>query len=233
MWYAGNPNLKSYWDNWVSLTYTWLPNNIWQVNATSDYFISSNRLISDYRPDGPNGTMLRRYMNDGDFRRVRIGITGTGKILSNRLIAKMSPMLYLQSTTGMYAMSKNILTYSAQLTWYFGDFYLFGWYNTPNTSPEINSGIKKHSPSQYCIQLGWGKGNWKASATANNFLRRNWISSHQTLSGEYYKFENENYGTSMRQRFQIEVTYTFGYGKKVQSGNEVGAASTNQSAILK
>ncbi len=68
MWYAGNPNLKSYWDNWVSLTYTWLPNNIWQVNATSDYFISSNRLISDYRPDGPDGTMLRRYLNNGDFR---------------------------------------------------------------------------------------------------------------------------------------------------------------------
>ncbi len=116
MWYTGNPDLKSYWDNWVSLTYTWLPNNIWQLNATSDYFTSTNCLISDYRPDGPDGTMLRRYMNDGDFRRVRVGITGTGKFLDNRLTAKVSPMLYLQSTTGTYAMRKNILTCSEQLT---------------------------------------------------------------------------------------------------------------------
>ncbi len=233
MWYTGNPDLKSYWDNWVSLTYTWLPNNIWQLNATGDYFISSNRLVLHYSPTGPEGTMLRRYMNNGDFRRVRVGVTGTGKFLSNQLVAKVSPMLYLQSTTGTYAMRKNILTCSAQLTWYFGNFYLFGWYNTPSTCLEINSGIKIHSPSQYRIQLGWGKGNWKASATASNFLRRNWIISDQQLSSESYRYDNTNYGISMHQRFQIEVTYTFNYGKKVQSGNEVGAATTNQSAILK
>ncbi len=233
MWYTGNPKLHNYWDNWVSMTYTWLPNNIWQLNTTADYLISSNRLISDYTPDGPDGTMLRRYMNDGDFRRIRLGISGTGKFLNNRLIAKVNPQLYLQSTTGLYAMRKNILTCSAQLTWYFGDFYLFGWYNTPSTYPEANSGIKTHSPSQYRIQLGWGNGNWKASVTANNFLRTNWITSGQSLSGEYYKYDNENYGTSMHQRFQIEATYTFGYGKKVQPGNEVGTATTNQSAILK
>ena len=233
IWYSGNPQLHNYWDNLVSINYTWLPNNIWQLNAMSDYFVSTNRTVSDYIPAGPDGTMLRSYINDGDFRRIRLGVTGTGKFLNSRLIAKVNPQLYLQSTTGMYAIRKNIITCSAQLTWYFGDFYMFGWYNTPSTYPESTSGIKTHTPSQYRIQIGWGKGNWKASATAANFLRTDWIVSDQTLSGQYYKYANENYGTSMHQRFQLSVTYTVGYGKKVRTDNEVGAAATNQSAILK
>lgn len=233
VWYSGNPELHNFWDNVVSVNYTWLPNNSWQLNAMSDYFVSTYRTVSEYIPAGPDGTMLRSYINDGDFRRIRLGVAGTGKFLNNKLIAKVNPQLYLQSTTGMYAIRKNIITCSAQLTWYFGDFHMFGWYNTPSTYPEILSGAKTYSPSQYRIQLGWGKGNWKASATASNFLRTNWIVSEQNLSGQYYNFDNENYGTSMHQRFQLTVTYTLGYGKKVRADNEVGAAAPNQSAILK
>lgn len=66
-----------------------------------------------------------------------------------------------------------------------------------------------------------------------NFLRTDWIVSEQTLFGQYYKSDNENYGTSMHQRFQIAMTYTLGYGKKVRTDNEVGEADKNQSDILK
>ncbi|MDE6379258.1 MAG: outer membrane beta-barrel family protein, partial [Muribaculaceae bacterium] len=233
IWYSGNPKLKNFWDNLVSINYTWLPNNIWQFNTMSDYFVSHNRTVSDYMPTGPDRTMLRSYINDGDFRRIRLGLSTTGKFLNNKLIAKVNPQLYLQSTTGMYAIRKNIITCSAQLTWYFGDFFIFGWYNTPSTYPESTSGIKTHVPCQYRIQIGWGKGAWKASVTASNFLRTGWTVSDQTLSGPYYKYDNENYGTSMHQRFQLSVNYTVGYGKKVRTDNEVGEATTNQSAILK
>ncbi|MDE7345720.1 MAG: outer membrane beta-barrel family protein [Muribaculaceae bacterium] len=233
IWYSGNPRLHNYWDNLISINYTWLPDNIWQLNAMSDYYVSTYRTVSDYIPEGPDGTMLRSYINDGDFRRIRLGVAGTGKFLNSRLIAKVNPQLYLQSTTGMYAIRKNIITCSAQLTWYFGNFYMFGWYNTPSTYPESISGIKTHVPSQYRIQIGWGKGVWKVSATASNFLRTDWTVSDQTISGQYYKSYNENYGTSMHQRFQLAVTYTVGYGKKVRTDNEVGEATTNQSAILK
>ena len=233
MWYEGNPWLRDYWDNMVSVNYTWLPDNTWQLNANGEYFISTDRTVTDYTPTGPDGTMLRSYANDGDFRRILLGISGTGKFLNNRLIAKVNPRLFLQSTTGGYALRKNIITCSAQLTWYFGDFYVFGWYNTPATSLEATSGTITHVPSQYRIQAGWGKGSWKVSATANNFLRTDWATSTQTLSGRYYGFDSEQYGTSMHRRFQVSVSYTLGYGKKVRTDNEVGAAPSNQSAILK
>ena len=41
------------------------------------------------------------------------------------------------------------------------------------------------------------------------------------------------FGTNSHARLNLSVTYTFGYGKKVQRGNEVGEQSGASSAILK
>ncbi|MCH5247263.1 MAG: hypothetical protein J1E99_03805 [Muribaculaceae bacterium] len=233
MWYTGNPDLSNWWDNLVSISYSWLPNNQWQFNFMSDYYISSNRVVANYYPIGPDGTMLRNYINNGDYRRFRIGISATGKFLNEKLIVKINPIINLQSTTGEYSIIKNLLTSSAQVTWYFGKFYLFSWYNSPNTYPAVTSGNKTHLPSQYQVQLGWSHKNWKINLAALNFLRRNWITSKEYLNGEYYNYEKENYGTSMHQRCEISISYTFNYGKKVQQYNEISGSYGGQSAILK
>ena len=233
MWYTGNPDLSNWWDNMVSVSYSWFPNNQWQFNFMSDYYISSNRVVANYYPNGPDGTMLRNYINNGDYRRFRVAISATGKFLNERLIVKINPIVNLQSTTGEYSIIKNLLTSSAQVTWYFGKFYLFGWYSSPNSYPNITSGNKTHIQSQYQIQLGWSKKNWKINLSAVNFLRSNWITSKENLDGEYYKYEKENYGTSMHQRYEISISYTFNYGKKIQQYNEISGSNSGQSAILK
>ncbi|ROS83902.1 hypothetical protein EEL34_13705 [Muribaculaceae bacterium Isolate-039 (Harlan)] len=48
-----------------------------------------------------------------------------------------------------------------------------------------------------------------------------------------YTEYRENIGTSSHFRINITATYTFGYGKKVQRGNEVGEQSGANSAIIK
>ena len=233
IWYTGNPDLSNWWDNMVSISYSWLPNNKWQLNFMSDYYISSNRVVANYYPGGPDGTMLRNYINNGDYRRFRVAISATGKFFNERFIVKINPVVNLQSTTGEYSMIKNLLTSSAQLTWYFGKFYLFGWYNSPNTYPDITSGNMIRLQSQYQIQLGWSIKNWKINFSAVNFLRNNWITSKEHLNGEYYNYEKENYGTSMHRRYEISLSYTFNYGKKVKQDNEISSSYDVQSAILK
>lgn len=233
IWYTGNPYLKNWWDNAIVTNYTWLPYNKWQFNTTGEYVISSNRVVPNYKPDGPDGTMLRSYVNDGAFRRFRIGISATGKFFNGKLVANINPQVCFQSTTGEYAIKKNILKYTAQLTWYLKNLYIMGWYSSSSTYPSITSGELIYSPSQYQIQIGWHKGNWKASATAYDFFRNDWITSKQTLAGKYYQFNDVTYGSTMHQRFKISVSYTFNYGKKIQTGNEVGASSGRESAILK
>lgn len=233
MWYSGNPDLNNFWEHHISLQYLWLPNNKWQLAADTYYYTERDRVVTLYSPVAPNGTMLRKYINGGNYDVTMIGLSGTAKFLGGKLIAKVRPQYWHRSISGEYSLSLNEITCSAQLTWYFGNFYLFGWYMTPSTYIPDESGMKSHTPSSYQIQLGWGKGAWRLSATAHNFLRSSWETSGQELYGKNYSFDRHEYGTSDHMRFQFSATYTFGYGKKVQRGDEVSGSGANSSAILK
>ncbi|MCI8997626.1 MAG: hypothetical protein HFJ95_01345 [Muribaculaceae bacterium] len=233
MWYTGTPGLKNIWNNYVQAVYTLIPNNRWQIAATGRIFMADDRVVTRYLPIGPNGTMLRQYVNNGSFRSSSIGMKGTAKFFDGNLVVTLRPEMWLRRTTGEYALTHNELTCVAQLTWYFGNFYLYGWYVTPSTYPYEESGIKERTPSRYQMELGYGKGPWRASATAYNFLRSSWESSRETLSSQYYGFDRNIYSPELHMSFQISVSYTFGYGKKVHRGDEVGGAGTGSSAILK
>ncbi len=233
MWYSGNPDLNNFWKHHISLQYLWLPNNKWQLAADTYYYTERDRVVTLYSPVAPDGTMLRKYINGGNYDVAMVGFSGTAKFLGGKLIAKVRPQYWHRSISGEYSLSLNEITCSAQLTWYFGNFYMFGWYMTPSTYIPDESGMKTRTPSSYQIQLGWGKGAWRLSATAYNFLRSSWESSRQELYSRNYSFNRQEYSTSEHMRFQFSATYTFGYGKKVQRNNEISGSGTIESAILK
>ena len=53
------------------------------------------------------------------------------------------------------------------------------------------------------------------------------------MAGKYYQSDVRTFGMGEHMRLQLTASYTFGYGKKVQQGNEVGGSGTGTSAILK
>ena len=113
--------------------------------------------------------MLRQYFNGGNYHSNYIGISATGKFFGGKLIAKLRPQFWIRKTTGDYAWSSNRLTNTAQLTYYWGNFYIFGWYMTPSKSQRTHSGIISRTPAKYQISVGWGKGAWNIKASAFNF----------------------------------------------------------------
>lgn len=233
MWYQGTPSLSDYSYHSAGLTYTWLPDNRWQVSADGYIYMLGNRCVTIYSPHGPNGTMLRKYVNDGDYISGMSGISVTGKFLGSRLVARLRPQYWIRKTTGVYARTKNEFTCTAQLTWYFGKFYLWGWYMTPSHYQEEQSGVVERTPDKYQVQLGWGDKGWNVRLAAYNFLRTSWNSTHQTLSSRAYSFDRREFSTAQHWRLSLAVSYTFGYGRKVDRSDEVSGAGTAGSAILK
>ncbi|MDE5608389.1 MAG: outer membrane beta-barrel family protein [Muribaculaceae bacterium] len=233
MWYQGTPTLSDYSYQNAGLTYTWLPNNKWQLSADAYVFMLGNRCVTIYSPIGPEGTMLRRYVNDGDYRSGMLGVSATAKFFGGKLVAKLRPQYWLRKTTGAYANTRNELTCTAQLTYYFGNFYLWGWYMTPSHYQEEQSGIVERTPAKYQIQLGWGNKGWNIRAGVYNFLRTSWESSRQTLTSPYYSFDRKEFSTAQHWRLTLAVSYTFSYGKKVDRHDEVSGSGTAGSAILK
>lgn len=233
MWYQGTPTLSDFARHNAGLTYTWLPNNKWQLSADGYFFMLGNHCVTIYNPIAPEGTMLRKYVNDGDYLSGMIGISATGKFIGGKLIAKVRPQLWLRKTTGAYALTKNELTCTAQLTYYFGNFYLWGWYMTPSHFPQENSGIVERTPSKYQIQIGWGDKGWNIRAGVYNFLHTSWEEMHQTLTSKHYSFDRKTYSTSHHWRITLAMSYTFSYGKKIRHSDEVSGSGTIGSAILK
>ena len=66
-----------------------------------------------------------------------------------------------------------------------------------------------------------------------NFFNKGWSGADIVTESSLYTEFRENIGTTSHPRVNMTVTYTFGYGKKVQRGNEVGEQSGANSAILK
>ncbi len=233
MWYAGTPGLGNSWQQNIRATYTWLPNNKWQLAFTANFSAYDDRVVSLYTPTGPDGTMLRRYADDGNFRCGWIMATATGRFLDGKLIAKVTPSFSAYKTTGEYSQSMCTAGGTLQLTWYFGNFYLMGYYTSPSKWLDSDSGSTIHNPSNYLIQLGWGRGALKLSAAAYNFLRTDWETSRTTLTSPYYSNDIRSYGIDYHMSFRLTATYTFGYGKKVHEYDELGGADLSKSAILK
>lgn len=234
MWYQGTPTLSDYSNQNGGLTYTWLPNNRWQLAADGYLYMLGNRCVTIYSPIAPEGTMLRKYVNDGNYRSGMLGVSATGKFLGGRLIAKLRPQYWLRKTTGAYASTRKELTCIGQLTYYLGKFYIWGWYQTASRYQEEQSGIVERTPSKYQIQLGWGNKGWNISAGTYNFFHTSRESSHQTLSSQYYSFDRKEFSNSQHWRITVAVSYTFGYGKKaVDHYDEVSSIGTAESAILK
>lgn len=233
MWYQGTPTLADYSYLNAGLTYTWLPNNKWQFSADGYSYMLGNRCVTIYSPIAPEGTMLRKYVNDGDYRSGMFGVSATGKFFGGKLVAKLRPQYCIRKTTGAYASTRNELTCTAQLTYYFGKFNLWGWYMKPSHYQEEQSGIVERTPAKYQIQIGWGDKGWNIRAGVYNFLRTSWEASHQTLSSKYYSFDRKEFSTAQHWRITFAVSYTFGYGKKVDHHDEVSGSGTVESAILK
>lgn len=177
--------------------------------------------------------MLRQYFNGGDYLSNYLGVNGTAKFFDGKLIAGLSPRFWMRKATGEYAWKDNELTWTAQLTYYLGNAYFMGWYSTPSRYQEVNSGIISRSPSRYKIEIGWGKGAWNVSASAYNFAHDSWEDRKESLNSDCYSFDRTVFGTQNHARYAVSVTYTVGYGKKVQHRNETSGAGTAGSAILK
>ncbi len=233
MWFTGSPDLKDYKYMNTSLSYTWLPNNKWQLSATGGQFNFKDRCVTIYSPTAPDGTMLRKYINGGDYNAFMFNINATAKFFGSRLILSMIPQYWIYRTRGAYSYSINDFNGRIQASYYLKSFYFVGSYSTKRKYPATQAEYKESVPEQYMVKIGWGNGAWNLSAAAYNFFRKSWLSGKRTLSSEFYDYTASTFSTNAHMRFSLTATYTFGYGKKVSRYNEVEKGEFSNSAILK
>lgn len=232
---TGNPELKNTRWGAVDLQYTWLPNNMFQVAASGGWSRDFDRPVPLFEPIGPNGTMLRTIINSGDCQNFDIGISLTTRLLNRSLVLQLQPRMWFSKLTGIYSDTYNYLMVSASATYYLKSFYASLYYST------ADRGLVQYSlhdtfsrgKSSYQLKLGWRNKNWNISVVAVNIFRKNWVYQTSYLNSKYFDQYNTVYNSNSHQFVNITASYTFGFGKKVQRGDEVHTVTSSESAIMK
>ena len=96
-----------------------------------------------------------------------------------------------------------------------------------------NRGVIYEDRDFYQVLAGWSHSNWNIRISGMNLFRNDWLCSTNLLSTPLYSETQLVEGNNFHQRLNLSITYTFGYGKKVNRGNEVGEQSGAASAIMK
>ncbi len=233
LYITGNPLLENSRHITFNLAYTWMSSNAFGMSVFSNFMEYFDRQIIVYEPYNSGQVLIRNYRNSGNYIKEEIGLAANWKLLNGKLQIYASPKQSFYKSTGVYNKSYNPFTITAQATYYLNSLYFQAYYQSPDkqmfaTSPQIHKNRNFHS-----ITVGWANSDWNIRVMAANFFNKGWSSAEIVTESPLYTEYRENIGTSSHPRINLAVTYTFGYGKKVQRGNEVGEQSGASSAIMK
>lgn len=233
LYITGNPELKNSRHTSVALNYTWLPSNQWQLTGYAVMFKIADRQVPIYTPDVPNGMMLKRYENNGDYNHGQIGANLTGKFLAGSLTASVSPRLMLYHTTGAYRVIKYPFSGSVNVNYYLKDLHFSLYWSSKNSYVDGEDCFYRKMPSEYSVSAGWSHTGWKIELMGANLLRSSWQLSRDYIASQFYDCTRILYGSDFHQRISLTIGYTFNYGKKIAPGSEIRQECPANSNILK
>ena len=233
MYITGNPLLENCRHTTVNLAYTWMPSNAFGMSAYGRFFGMYDRQLLTYSPYDNGKALLRSYINDGDYLNGEIGLAANWKLLNGKLQLYANPSQSFYKSIGIFNDNCNSFRVTVQASYYLDSFYFQAYYESPQksmftASPRINKHRNFHS-----VTVGWSNANWNLRVMGANFFNKGWHGSSNTTVSPYYGERQTIIGNYFHPRINFTATYTFGYGKKVQRGNEVGEQSGATSAILK
>ena len=233
MYISGNADLRRSRHISANLSYTWLPDNRWQMTAYAALFRIIDRQIAIYTPDGPDGMMLKRYQNDGDYNHGQIGARLTGRFADGRLSVTVAPRLLLYRTTGSNSVAHYPLTCSFSADYHLGHFFISLYGDTGSSYVDGETSYLRRMPPGYSVGAGWAYRGWNIQLDGVNLLQSSWRVSDDTLTTRWYDSTVTQSGPYSHRRISLSVTYTFSYGRRVSTAAELTGSGTISSSRLR
>lgn len=233
MYKTGNPNLGLSQQITYNLSYNWMPNNRFSSSVYAQYYGEKNLYVPIYSHHDDGKALIRSYDTNAQYHRTQIGTSLSYKAFEGKLQLAASPSVTLFRVRGIYDLDKAPFYFNTSATYYLNSFYFRAAYQTKFQTIQGNRAVYYEDRDFYQLQVGWSKNNFNIRVNANNLLRNDWLTSTETFNSPLYSEVRYLEGNNFHRRINLSLTYTFGYGKKVQRGNEVGQQYGSNSAILK
>lgn len=233
LYYRGNPNLRNSHMLSTSLSYSWRTTSWLRVSPYVRFMGLFDRWTPVYSPYDDGHAVLRSYENNGDHLFTILGLSATASFFDNNLQIQLTSRQDIYHTTGTIPVNYNPFILMGSIQYYLGNFYFSSYFNSPLTSLWSNYDTIIKTKSSIEFEAGWSKSDLNVRLSIANPFRTSWDYSTTRCRYEYYSDRMTNYNVNTHFNMLLSLTYTFGYGKKVNRGNEVGSTGNGSSAILK
>ena len=233
MSYTGNPNLVSYGSYDAGVNYSFIPSNKFSISAFASTWIVDNRYVYDYVPS-ETGILRTIRQPGGGYSQWTYGAYASLRLFDGKL--QLTAQLTGTSVHNgdPYNLDKTNINYAFQATYYLGNWNFSGLYYSPQGFPDgCMVGTWMKTKSYYRIAAGWSNSSWNLQLQFANFARWNWRSNKSIMHSRYYDRIEQTYSINDHALARLSVTYTFGFGKKIQQGDEASQQSGVNSGILK
>lgn len=233
MSYTGNPNLVSYGSYDAGVNYSFIPSNKFSLSAFASTWIVDNRYVYDYVPS-ETGILRTIRQPGGGYSQWTYGAYASLRLFDSKLQLTAQITGTSVHNGEPYNLDKTNINYAFQATYYLGNWNFSGLYYSPQGFPDgCMVGTWMRTKSYYRIAAGWSNSSWNLQLQFANFARWNWRSNESIIRSRYYDRIEQTYSINDHALARLSVTYTFGFGKKIQQGDEASQQSGVNSGILK
>lgn len=233
MSYTGNPNLTPYKCYDFGVSYQWLPNNKFSFSVFGTGYIATNRFAYVYEASA-NGILRTVQQPLGKFFQGSYGVNGTARLLNGNLQISGQLAHLIAKSGEPYDWTKSHPNWYLQAFYYLNQWYFGAQYQSDMANADgFVKGVWVSIKNAYTAIVGWGNSSWNFQAQIANPFRWNWCSGSSVMKSKNYDFVQRTFNPNNHCFIYVSATYTFGFGKKINVGNEALQMSGAGNAILK
>lgn len=232
--YTGNPDVNPYKSYDISLRYVWMPDSRWNVSVFGNSTIIDDRYAYVYEASADGILRTIRQEGMGGYSHWLYGVNGTVRLLGNILVINGQVAHRIVDNGTPFGWKRQRVLWYLQAFCYVGRWNFGLQYQSPQEYCDgYVSGEWMKEKSAYTAIVGWGNSSWNLQGRITNPFRWNWRAGSSEILNPAYDVTKTFYNTGSHCFILISATYTFGFGKKIQRGNEASQQMGTSSSILR
>lgn len=227
---AANPGLKNS-STWTSgIVPMWMPTNWLRVRPSLNYTRHENEFITVYKAaNDAIGGIVKTYANSQPSESLQIYTSLTADLLNNKLSIDFDPCWTFYKARGVYANTLNWFRMRCGAAYNLNNFRVFVTYGG-SEKYLTNGGMNiNYRGDSFDMGAGYGNGDLYIDLRVNNLFNTHNKLWHKTDAKTYSNIKNV---FSTGRHIYINVTYTFGYGKKVDKNIDVTSPTQAKQGTL-
>lgn len=230
LWIRGNTTLKDVvsWSGFLSATYLtckWL-----SLSANTSYVRTNNHFVSSYiTASQAQGGLIKSSINAAPDDYVSTNLDFYFRFLNGDLTLRLDPSWRYYCARGIYSKRYNHFTFDGSIDYTLGDCSFAITYKGPYKDLNDAGMQKNWRHDKWNASFTYGNGNWYFSVEVEDiFNKKAHTRSIYDATNYISTIDKRTWGRSL----VLNLTYTFGYGKKVDRNISLQGSSQIKTSIV-